>query len=191
MQQLLSHLTGIAEDWTTGRFDGYASAAWTDEQVARHAGRPWDELRAAWLAALGSLPSVDPHPQLGAPWRWLFGDALCHEADLREAADDVTRPPDEVVLVGLRQMAARWRQTLAQRDDRLVLDAIGVRTWDLGRDGGPAARVAADPYELWRAVSGRRSIDEIDRYDWSGGRAADWFAVLPYPFEVPAPRDAP
>ena len=48
------------------------------------------------------------------------------------------------------------------------------------------ARVDAEPYELWHAVSGRRSIDEIDRNDWPAGRAADWFATLPYPFRAPA-----
>jgi uncharacterized protein (TIGR03083 family) len=183
--QLLGHLTGIAEDWTTGRFEGYASAAWTDAQVARHAGRSWDELRVDWRRALDALPTADPHPQLGAPWRWLFGDALCHEADLRETAGDGSRPPDDVVMVGLGQMVSRWRQTLTSHDGRLNVTATGARTWELGGDADLTATVEAEPYELWRAISGRRSIDAVEHYQWTVGRASPMVPDAALPLSGP------
>ena len=186
VQQLLGHLTGIAQDWVTGRFEGYATDAWTNEQVDRHAGRSWNELRRSWRAALDALPSAAPHPQLGAPWRWLFGDALCHEADLRETTDDLGRPPSDAVLVGLGQMMGRWRQTLQAREDGLVVSATGVRRWEIGQVGAQPAHLESDPYELWRAVSGRRAIEEISQYDWPHGRASDWFDTLPFPFRAPS-----
>lgn len=186
IRQLLGHITGIAEDWVTGRFQGYASEAWTNEQVDRHAGRSWADLRVCWRAALDELPSAPPHPQLGAPWRWLFGDALCHEADLRETTDDGRRPPSDAVVVGLGQVMGRWRQALHDREDGLVVTATGVRTWEIGNVGVRPAHVESDPYELWRAVSGRRAIEDIDRYDWSDGRASDWFLTLPLPFRAPS-----
>lgn len=190
VRDLLGHLTGIAEDWCAGRLDGYASSEWTEAQVARHAGATWGELRTAWRSAIAMLSSTPSHPQLGAPWRWLFGDALCHEADLYETTEHGTRPPAEAVLVGLGQMVGRWRRTFdaANSGPGLRLTAVGVRSWVIGADPDPAVHVEADPYELWRALSGRRNREAIDAFEWSGEQVASsvWFDRLPYPFRLPA-----
>lgn len=194
VRDLLGHLTGIAEDWRDGRFDGYASTEWTGAQVARHTGSEWSELRTAWRSAIAGLPSAAPHPQLGPPWRWLFGDALTHEADLRETADDATRPPDDAVLTGLAQMVGRWRHDMgaAGSAPSLRLTATGIRSWVIGADANPDAHVEADAYELWRALTGRRSLEAIHKFSWTGAPAgaSAWFDRLPYPFRLPgADRD--
>ena len=38
-------------------------------------------------------------------------------------------------------------------------------------DGHPAATVSADPYELGRALSGRRSARQVERFAWQGDPA--------------------
>ncbi|MFN2613353.1 MAG: hypothetical protein ABR552_00865, partial [Actinomycetota bacterium] len=55
----------------------------------------------------------------------------------------------------------------------------GTREWTIG-DGEPVATVSADPFELARAVSGRRSPDQIRAFEWQGD--PEPFLSLFYPY---------
>ena len=108
-RDVLGHLTGIAQDWVAGRLEGYASKHWTAEQVACNAQLSLPNLMAAWRTAVGELGTTH-HPQMGAPWRWLFGDALIHEADLYDASGLGGGPPKPAIQVAFGQIVGRWRR---------------------------------------------------------------------------------
>jgi hypothetical protein len=57
----------------------------------------------------------------------------------------------------------------------------GTREWTIG-DGEPAATVTADPFELARAASGRRSWDQVRAFEWEGN--PEPFKPLFYPYGV-------
>jgi hypothetical protein len=49
--------------------------------------------------------------------------------------------------------------------------------------GAPAATLAGDPFELFRALSGRRSLDQVRALAWDGDPEPylDLFAPYPMP----------
>jgi hypothetical protein len=78
---------------------------------------------------------------------------------------------------------ARWLgQRLAQRGRPALRLRPGGQEWVEGT-GVPAATLVADPFELFRALSGRRSLDQVRALAWDGDPAPylDLFAPYPMP----------
>lgn len=183
VRDLAAHLTGLCEDWVDGRLDDYGSDAWTAAQVDRFDGVALDDILDRWAAAAERFAVLEPHPVMGDPANFAFGDAATHEADLRGALGD-GRVPDDAVALALKASIARWRQTLGGADvPSLLVDVPGVRTWWIGepRDEG-AVRVVVELYELFRALNGRRSVAQMRSWDWSDDPSPYLAAGLPYPF---------
>ena len=69
--------------------------------------------------------------------------------------------------------------------------ALRLRTGDqdwVEGTGSPAASLAADPFELFRALSGRRSLDQVRALAWDGDPEPylDLLAPSPLPPSPPA-----
>jgi hypothetical protein len=47
--------------------------------------------------------------------------------------------------------------------------------------GAPAATLSAAPFELFRALSGRRSLDQVRSLAWDGDPAPYLEVLAPYP----------
>lgn len=187
-RDVIGHLAGITDDWVTGRLDGYATPGWTEAQVNRHRSDDLATLLAGWSEARARLDRIEPHTAMGEPWRWLFGDALTHEADLYETVDPANRPPGDAVVAGIGSLIPRWRQVMADADaPPLVVDVPGVRSWRVGRevDGGVDAPITltVGAYDLWRFLAGRSTRRAVEEYDWTGECAAILDRGLPFPFE--------
>src|SRR6516165_9046368 len=107
VHDVLAHLTGLCEDWVGRRLDGYASDTWTAGHVSRHATLTCGELLDCWADAMGPFAELDDNDTDAAPSRFAFGDAVIHEADIRDAiaADGV---PADAVRLGLHGTMARW-----------------------------------------------------------------------------------
>jgi hypothetical protein len=168
VRDVVAHLAGLCEDWVTGRLDGYASDEWTAAQVVRFEGRSVEEILARWRVAAGEFARLDPDPDMGPPARWAYGDAVSHEADLR-GVTAASRVPDAEVAVALKGAISRWRQVLeATPAPPLLVRMPDVREYWLGRRDDPNAVVVdADGYEVFRALAGRRSRNQISRWAWS------------------------
>jgi uncharacterized protein (TIGR03083 family) len=184
VHEVVAHLAGLCEDWVDGRLDGYATEAWTADQVSRHAHRTCDEILDRWADAATRFAALDEQSSEVPPARFAFGDAVVHEADVRgvTAAD---RVPDDAVLLGLHGTMARWgREVLAPAE----LATLRIRTtegpeWWLGTENDSEALVVEAPmYEVFRALAGRRSKDQARRWEWSGDPAPVIEAGLPFPF---------
>jgi len=200
VRDVLAHVTGVAADAATGGyFRGATDAwrdpelalardAWTAAQVASRRGRPLHELIAEWA---GWADRLEPMlagavtPPAGSP-AWLLpapvADLAVHLHDVRGA---LGRPGDRdapATHLGLR-IYARW---LGQRLEEAGRPALrlraGDREWVEGA-GTPAATLAADPFELFRALSGRRSTDQLLALAWDGSpeRYLDVFSPYPTP----------
>ena len=182
---MIAHLTGLCEDWVNGRLDGYASEDWTANQVSRFAGRTYEDIVQIWADAIIRFSGVDG-VLLGAPAaRWAFGDAVVHEADVRGAIA-AGRVPDDTVLFGLHDTMGRWHREILSRAD---VPSLHVRPpdarqdWWLGTAEDPTAVVVTVPiYEVFRALAGRRSADQVRKWEWSADPEPFIDAGLPYPF---------
>lgn len=200
VRDVLAHVTGIAADAAQGRYFSGAADAWRDErlaqardaytaaQVAARRDRPVAALVAEWagwaavlepmLAGVAPLPAGSPGWLRSAP----VADLAVHLHDVRGA---LARPGDrdaQVTHLGLR-IYARW---LGRRLDEGERPALRLRAGDQEwvEGAGPlAAALAADPFELFRALSGRRSLDQVRTLAWDGD-PRPYLDVLP-PYRMP------
>jgi uncharacterized protein (TIGR03083 family) len=183
VRDVVAHMAGLCEDWVEGRLEAYASEAWTAAQVARFDGAPLDVVLDRWRDAAARFAALGDDPAMGPPARWGFGDAVTHEADLRGALG-AGRVPAEAVVRSVKTSIARWRQVLADAGaPTLLLRAPDLREWWLGTPDDPHALVGEAPaYELFRALTGRRSRAQVEAWAWSAGPAPVLDAGLPHPF---------
>lgn len=182
-RDVIAHLAGLAQDWVGGRLDGYGSDEWTSAQVARFEGERLDDVVDAWTTASDRFGDIANSPLGGTPAMWAFGDAVVHEADLRGTLAPGTQVPPEPMALGLKGAIARWRGELGNAGvEPLNVVATDMRTWRVGDHEAPANTVTTTGYELFRALHGRRSRAQVERWDWSTDPAPYLDVPLPYPF---------
>jgi uncharacterized protein (TIGR03083 family) len=183
VRDVVAHLAGLCEDWADHRVDGYASESWTSTQVSRFSQNSLDEILDRWRWAMTRFVALDDDPVMGAPAKWAFGDAVCHEADIRGALH-AGRVPHDAVLLALKPAISRWRHVLRDaKTPTLLLRAPDTRDWWLGeQDDVNAVVVEVSGYEVFRALAGRRSEFQVRKWDWSANPEPFMAAGLPYPF---------
>lgn len=186
VHDMVAHLAGLAEDWVAGNLENYASDAWTQAQVLRFSGASIEEIVIRWRSAADRLVSLEDHPLMGPPARYAFGDGVVHEADIRGALalDSV---PTEAVAHSLKGQIAMWRATLQRAQAPTLLLRTELRDWWLGTpEEAHHVEVEAPAYEVFRALAGRRSVDQMRAWSWSHDPEAYIAAGLPYPFSFAA-----
>lgn len=198
VRDLLAHLAGVAEDAVAGAFFSGALDAWRDDRVAAER-EEWtagqvaarrDDDAAVLLAALQhhgdalvrALRSGDG-PAAQAP-TWLVAspaaDLSVHLEDLAEAVG----APALTDTLAVREGFVSYRWWLSSRLDSRSLPGLrlvaGEQSWTLGT-GEPVATVAADRYELFRMITGRRTADQIRSLRWDGDPTPFLDVIAPYP----------
>lgn len=177
VRDLVAHVVGVADDVAAGRLEGAGSDPWTAVQVERRKGRTIDELLAEWQAVSPELESAllaaDPVQAAQAVF-----DVTTHEHDLRGALQAPGARDSDGVDVGWGWATA----IVAQLRDGYGVGAIRLLT-DHGEDvlgaGEPTAAVRADRFELWRAMTGRRSHNQVRGWAWEGEPAVEAVCLLP------------
>lgn len=180
VRDLVTHLVGVASDVTSGRMEGAATPAWTEAQLAARAGNSIADSVAEWRSLQGAVDEVmEGGSRLGFI---MVADVTTHELDLRGALGD--RGGRDSDAVGL--LAGGFAQGLGSRLTDAELPALrlaaGEGEWVAG-EGEPAATLTTPSYfELLRALTGRRTAQEIRGYDWEGD-PTPWIATLSiFPF---------
>ncbi len=151
-RDLLSHVIGLDHDVVAGHEPDDHNEGWTSVQVEDRRGARVDDLLAEWAAdhdAVVAHLAADPRA---------LGDLVIHEQDLRGAlAVPGARDSDGVVAV---------RESLARRFGKAVADRAPVRlesatwTWQ-SHDGEPGVVLQADAFDLFRALTSRRTAEEL------------------------------
>ena len=197
VRDLLAHVTGVAADAVRGTYFPDAAQAWRDTrlaaardawtaaQVRSRRDRAVAELVAEWAgraAALEPMLAGRVPPPPGSP-DWLLtapvADLAVHLHDARGALGlpgDRDAPATGVSL----RFYARW---LGRRLDQAGRPGLrlraGGRAWVEG-SGPPAAELAADPFEMFRALSGRRSLEQVRALGWDGDPEPYLDLISPY-----------
>lgn len=201
-RDVIAHLVGLASDVVTGRLDGYAGPEWTAQQLEERSLKSTSDLFDEWERVLpqfldinrdlakSDLPEMINHV-LGPVPKTSFEsafhvDLLHHEHDLLGAAGHPRR-------VALPADIAAMRSQLANVRLRFAADGLPTlqisptdadRSWDVGSDT-PSAWLSAPVIDILRSFGGRRTLDEISAFRWSGD--SDGMAermVLPF-FRAP------
>ena len=165
VHDVLAHLVGVATDIVAGNLDGVGSDPWAGAQVDRSRERTCVDLLAEWDE---HGPVVEEMAaQFGRAAGQLLADATTHEHDVRGALGAAgARDSDAIVLsfgfLGL---------SLGEQLDAAGLGALTVRhgdTTDTLGSGDTVASLRIDDFEFVRALTGRRSVEQIAAYDWDG-----------------------
>ena len=158
VHDLLAHMTGVPDDALNGRLDGIATDPWTAAQVERGRALSVTDLVTRW-SEQGPVFEGFPLPPEAVV------DLTTHEQDLRGALDRPgARDSDELL----------WAFALVA--DRTATAVPGLRIEAGGAAYGPAdasSVLRGEPFELYRALLGRRSEAQLRALDWDGGPPED------------------
>lgn len=158
---LLAHMVGLDADVLRGDEPDDHNPTWTQAQVDTRAGHDAEQMLAEWAALADDvehyISTRDPRP---------LGDAIIHEQDLRGA----------LLSPGARDTAglALIRHTIADRIGGAVRDADlpalrleaeaegDQEPWQWqSSDGEPGVLLAGSGFEIFRAITSRRSEAQL------------------------------
>jgi uncharacterized protein (TIGR03083 family) len=182
VHDVVAHLAGVADDALAGRLEGVATDPWTQAQVDARRGEPIDAMLADWEAAAAFEDLLD---HIGPPGRQAVLDAVSHEHDIRTALGCPGARDSDAVMIGYDFIATVFIGSAQQQ-------GIPIRTRGIGADDhGPAdaaLRLDGSAFDLMRAMTGRRSVDQLRGMAWSGsGTCEDALVAFTYgPFRPAA-----
>jgi uncharacterized protein (TIGR03083 family) len=165
VRDILAHMSGVNTDIVNGNLSGVASDAWTDAQVATR--RDWavEQILEEWETN-GSAVEANAAMLGSAAGQWVY-DACTHEHDIRHALGAPGERDSDAVGI-----AFGWgTDMLGRRLDGQGMAGLVLETGDDAKAvgaGEPRATVRVDRFEVIRAMTGRRSVAQIEAYDWDG-----------------------
>jgi uncharacterized protein (TIGR03083 family) len=182
VQDVVAHVVGINADLRVGRFGATASDEWTATQVTSRRGRSFEELAAEWDAeAPGFEDGLRAFGyEMGSHF---LGDLLQHVSDVRHAVGLPPVADDGTLLVALDFYLDSFHQTLVEAAVGAVRVQPSDDDWTLGQ-GEVVASWAADRFELFRTLGGRRDEGQIRAQAWTGD--ADLIIPLVSRYGLPA-----
>lgn len=174
--ELLCHVVGLGADVLDGDEPDDHNEGWTAAQVDARRDRPTRDVLAEWADVAARLPAwMREHGSRP------LGDVVIHEQDLRGAVGAPgARDSGGLVLVR-GWMADRLGATLADTDlPPLVMESTDD-TWSwASAPGDPGVVLRAPGFDLFRAVTSRRTAAQLRGWTTSGDVAPylDAFAGL-------------
>lgn len=185
IRNIVTHLAAdascvVADDFPREFFEAIGESSsvakvnnWTARQLAEREGRSLEELLQEWktsgneVAAMMRGEKEWPEGAVMFADRVLFTDVAVHQQDIFGALG-IERGRDAApIRIGLRtyEVGVGWRTAAA--DIAPLRFDLGDKSYTAG-EGEPGATVSASRFELFRALSGRRSPDQIRAYEWDG-----------------------
>lgn len=199
--EVVAHVTGVVERVAAGDFPrefffsmgSERGVAVLNEWTGRHlAGRRERSLAGLLDEWEDTTAAIMPMIRGDAPWpddvlpfadRVLTTDLAVHQQDVYGALGIVRGRDSVPVRIGLATYAAGVDLRIKASGGpalRLVTESKEV----LAGTGEPVATVHAPRFELFRALSGRRSPEQVRAYEWDGDPGP--FLELFYPYGVRA-----
>jgi uncharacterized protein (TIGR03083 family) len=193
IRDIVAHLAAdatcsIAGDFPREFFEAFGETAavakvndWTSRQLEERRGRPLEELLQEWKASSVDLTAMmrgeKSWPEGTVPFgvRVLLTDLTVHQQDIFGALGIERGREAAAIKIGLSGYIATMGWRLAAANIPPLRFDVGDKSYVAG-EGEPAATVRQTRFELFRAMSGRRSPDQIRRYEWVG----DAEPYLPY-----------
>ena len=162
VKDVYAHLAGVASDSLGGVLDGAGTPPWTARQVSSRADRSLGEVCDEWA----SLGVEEWLAGVGSRGSFTAFDVWTHQQDIQGALgrrgvrDDRV---DSLVTLAVDVFDRRLREASAPpvRIHGGCVDRV------LGGDRA-AIELRSEDYDVLRLVFGRRSLRQIERFQWSG-----------------------
>lgn len=186
VKDTLAMLAGFAEALIEGHWDEDYSDAWADKDLRQRLqerfqgmidlrrDRSGEEVLREWTGLAPRMERMmdgrEPFPPGIHPFAaWTYLWAVVQNAhNIWTALGIASKDRDSEATSLCLESAIYW---LDMRLQAKAIPALRVRTgedeWVIG-DGIPQATVTAPKFELFRALSGRRSLDQIMAFSWDG-----------------------
>ena len=168
VRDILAHMSGVNTDIVNGNLNGVASDAWTDAQVG-HAARLGRRARSSTSGRRTAARSRRTPPMLGsAAGQWVY-DACTHEHDIRHALGAPGARDSDAVAIAFEWGTDRLGDW--PRRPGCARHSCSTPTAAVPRPSAPAkprAAVRVDRFEVIRAMTGRRSVAQMEAYGWDG-----------------------
>ena len=200
VKDTVAMLAGFAEALIDGRWTEDYSDSWSDNSIrdrlhetldaliAERRDRPGEEilkeLEAHSIKLERMLAGDEPFPPGTHPFvAWSYLWAVVQNSYNVWAAMGIVKTRTFKATILCLESAVMWLDMRLQATGAPALRIrAGTTEWVVG-DGPPAATVTAPAFELFRALSGRRSLDQIRAFDWEGD--AERYLDVFSPFEPP------
>jgi uncharacterized protein (TIGR03083 family) len=163
LHDVVAHVAGVVDDALAGRLDGVATEPWTAAQVDARRGRPVADIVAEWNAAAPAFEGI--LDQIGPSGRQAVLDVVTHEHDIRCALGAAGHRDSDAVAIGLTFVGPRFVEVAAENGLAVGVEATTGARW--GAEDAPLV-LSGSPFELVRALTGRRSVDQLRALDWRG-----------------------
>jgi uncharacterized protein (TIGR03083 family) len=163
VHDVVAHVAGVVDDALAGRLDGVATEPWTAAQVDARRGHPVAEIVAEWNEAAPAFEGL--LDQIGPSGRQAVLDVVTHEHDIRTALGAAGHRESDAVDIGLSFVAPRWVEVAAESGLAVGVEAATGARW--GAEDAPLV-LSGTPFELVRALTGRRSVDQLRALGWRG-----------------------
>lgn len=166
VRDLLAHVAGVSGDILTGNVAGAGSDEWTRAQIEARAAVPVVDLVAEIATKGGEVEGALEflHPAVAGA---MLGDLVTHEHDLRGALGRPGARDSTGVNIALDSYVRFFGRRIKDAGRPAVAVESDGRSWVAGA-GEPGARVMAPRFPLLRALTGRRTHDEIRAFSWDG-----------------------
>jgi uncharacterized protein (TIGR03083 family) len=178
VHDVLAHVSGGVVDAVNGRMEGAGTDAWTARQVNERREMSIAEIIDEWnVHAQRVEPLLDTAGDLG---RQAVADVVSHEHDIRTALGQPGARSTDAVGIGLTFAAERLVEAAEALDNSLRVESGRMV---FGPDGADVT-LRGDPFELLRAITGRRSLGQIRQLAWEGDverviPAFWWYSLRP------------
>lgn len=175
-RDVLAHLTGETADILSGRLEGVGTDPWTQAQVDARYDWTIDQLLDEWEV---NAPQVEPIIVSFGPVAGQFTvDVVTHEHDVRGALAKPGARESDALAIGfdwLGDRVAEFRHAAGIGALRVETES-GVHVFGSGE---PTASCATSGFEFLRAATGRRSLDQIRSWSWTGDERRPELIVMP------------
>jgi uncharacterized protein (TIGR03083 family) len=169
VHDVLAHLAAIPTDALSGRLAGIPTDDQTATQVAERKDRDVDELLDEWVP---NVPAMCEGARADLVPPNLAVDALTHEQDIRGALG----APPALTPEELRFCTTLYAFGCGRGLKHAGIPPLRIQATDTdfaftAGIGEPVASVRANEFELFRALSGRRSRRQVAAFEWDGDPA--------------------
>jgi len=179
VRDLTAHIIGVAADLSVGNLEQMGAHEWTSAQIAKRKDHSVTDLIEEWTKLAEQVePTADLIPPGAA--QMLVGDAVTHEHDMRGALNRPGARDTDAVWIGLDRYIRLFGKRIKDAELSSVVVRSGEREWQAGiRE--PDTVLSGDVFELLRALTGRRTLDEISALKWTGDSSAYLTIFSTYP----------
>jgi uncharacterized protein (TIGR03083 family) len=182
VHDVVAHVSGVVDDALAGRLDGVATDPWTAAQVEARRDRSVADILAEWDEQAPAFEGL--LDAIGDPGRQAVADVATHEHDVRVALGAPGARDSDAVRIGLAFLAPRLVESAAERGIVLRVQAGDGLSWG---PGDAPTSLSGETFDLFRALTGRRSAVQLRALRWAGDVEAALPAFTHGPFR-PAPQ---